>query len=138
MMYEFVVLTERQIVRTNRKRMKLWHVGNEAANARSWSVHWMLGKGQALSAAQRASTIALLDALRADGHIDRQAVYGHNEWPRTEGRCAAVGDLPAARWASRSALGRSCISSSPTIGRAGYEYWQLQLLRRPWRLLPGQ
>jgi hypothetical protein len=85
MMYELVVLTGGKIVRTNRERVALWHAGNETANARSYSIHWMLGKNQALSAPQRASTIALLDALRADGQIDRQAVYGHNEWPRVTG-----------------------------------------------------
>jgi hypothetical protein len=85
MMYELVVLTGGRIVRTNRERVQLWHAGNEIANARSYSIHWMLGKNQALSAQQRDSTIALLDALRADGHIDRQAVYGHNEWPRVRG-----------------------------------------------------
>jgi hypothetical protein len=85
MMYELVVLTGGRIVRTNRERVQLWHAGNKTANARSYSIHWMLGKGQALSAAQRASTIALLDALRADGDIPRSDVFGHNEWPRTRG-----------------------------------------------------
>jgi hypothetical protein len=85
MMYELVVLTGGRIVRTNRDRIQLWHAGNEAANARSYSIHWMLGKNQALTAPQRASTIALLDALRADGDIPRTNVFGHNEWPRTRG-----------------------------------------------------
>jgi hypothetical protein len=84
-MYDLGVLSDGQIVRYNRERIQLWHAGNEAANERSWSIHWMLGPGQALTAPQRASTVALLDALRADGTIDRQDVYGHNEWPRTKG-----------------------------------------------------
>ena len=85
MMYELVVLSDGQIVRTNRERVQLWHAGNENANERSYSIHWMLGANQQLTAAQRASTVALLDALRADGGIARQAVYGHCEWPRVRG-----------------------------------------------------
>jgi hypothetical protein len=84
-MYDFGIFTDGQIVRYNHDRVQLWHAGNEAANERSWSVHWMLGKGQTLSTAQRASTIALLDALRADGDIPRADVFGHNEWPRVRG-----------------------------------------------------
>jgi N-acetylmuramoyl-L-alanine amidase len=84
-MYDFGILSDGQIVRYNRERIQLWHAGNAEANAHSWSIHWMLGSDQALTAPQRASTIALLDALRADGGIDRQAVYGHCEWPRGKG-----------------------------------------------------
>lgn len=84
-MYDLGIFSDGQIVRYNRERIQLWHAGNEAANARSWSIHWMLGKNQALTPAQRASTIALLDALRADGGIPRTDVFGHNEWPRTRG-----------------------------------------------------
>lgn len=98
MMYEFVVLSDGQIVRTNRERVQLWHAGNEIANARSWSIHWMLGTEQALTAPQRASTVALLDALRADGDIARANLFGHNEWPRTSGapvRMASYRLLPS-------------------------------------------
>jgi hypothetical protein len=84
-MYDLGIFSDGQIVRYNRDRVQLWHAGNEAANARSWSIHWMLGKNQALTAPQRASTIALLDALRADGDIPRTDVFGHNEWPRSRG-----------------------------------------------------
>lgn len=84
-MYDFGVLSDGQIVRYNRERVQLWHAGNQIANAGSWSVHWMLGPNQALTAPQRASTIALLDALRADGDIPRQRVVGHCEWPRVSG-----------------------------------------------------
>lgn len=85
MMYEYVILSDGTIVRTQREAVQLWHAGNQTANERSYSVHWMLGPGQDLTPTQRASTVALLDALRAERNLPRSAVYGHNEWPRTLG-----------------------------------------------------
>jgi hypothetical protein len=85
-MYDLVVLSDGGIVRTRGRRQQLWHCGNETGNERSWSVHVLLGKGQDLTAPQRASLFRLFDALRAEGGLGRAAVVGHNEWPRGDGR----------------------------------------------------
>jgi hypothetical protein len=85
LMYDLVVLSDGAIVRTRRDRRQLWHVGNADGNRESWSVHVLLGPGQDLTPAQRASLFRLFDAIRADGQIARRNVFGHNEWPRGDG-----------------------------------------------------
>lgn len=85
-LYDFAVLSDGTIVRTRARRQQLWHAGNETANRASWSVHVMLGPGQNLEAAQRASLFALFDALRAESSIPRQNVIAHCEWPRKDGQ----------------------------------------------------
>jgi hypothetical protein len=85
LMYDFVILSDGTIVRTRRRRQKLWHVNNSTGNGSSWSNHWMLGPGQDLTPAQRASSFALADAQRADSGILRDHVVAHCEWPLTKG-----------------------------------------------------
>jgi hypothetical protein len=85
LMYDFVVLSDGLIVRTRRRRQRLWHCNNTIGNNGSWSVHAMLGPNQNLTDPQRVSTFALFDALRADSTIPRQNVVSHCEWPLTKG-----------------------------------------------------
>jgi hypothetical protein len=85
LLYDFVVLSDGTIVRTRGKRVQLWHCGNATGNRQSWSVHVMLGPNQDLLSPQRVSTVALFDALRADGNIPRENVVGHCEWPHGDG-----------------------------------------------------
>ncbi|WP_081752618.1 N-acetylmuramoyl-L-alanine amidase [Kallotenue papyrolyticum] len=83
MMYDFVVLTDGTIVNTQPNRAQLWHAGNAIANARSWSVHVMLGGTQDLTAAQRASLFQLFDALRADGAMRSRATSRRGDTPKS-------------------------------------------------------
>jgi N-acetylmuramoyl-L-alanine amidase-like protein len=86
LMYDFVVLSEDgTIVRTRKRRQDLWHCNNATGNTSSWSIHWMLGPGQDLTAPQRESTFLLIDALRNDGAIQRNHVVAHCEWPLSDG-----------------------------------------------------
>lgn len=85
LMYDFVILTDGTIVRTRKRRQRLWHVNNLTGNDGSWSNHWMLGPGQDLSPEQRRSSFALADAQRADSGIPRDHVVAHCEWPLTRG-----------------------------------------------------
>jgi hypothetical protein len=85
LMYDFVVLSDGTIVRTRKRGVRLWHCNNTIGNNGSWSIHWMLGPGQDLTPAQRASSFALADALCADGDIPRHNVVAHCEWPLEKG-----------------------------------------------------
>lgn len=87
--YEFVVWSDGQIVRVSDSR-QFWHCNNKTGNATSCPVHVMLGRGQPLTPAQRASLFALFDALRAGYSLPRSAVVAHCEWPVTDG-AAVVG-----------------------------------------------
>ncbi len=95
LMYDFVILSDGQIVRTRKRRQQLWHVNNRTGNGQSWSLHWMLGPGQDLTPEQRRSSYALADALRADGGIPRDHVVAHCEWPLSSAGRAAPAARPA-------------------------------------------
>ncbi|MBK9711538.1 MAG: N-acetylmuramoyl-L-alanine amidase [Kouleothrix sp.] len=84
-LYDFAVLSDGTKVRTRRERVQLWHCGNKLGNARSWSVHVLLGPGQNLTDPQRRSLFELFDALRAESNIPRANVVAHCEWPRVDG-----------------------------------------------------
>lgn len=82
--YEWVVWSDGQIVRVS-DSMEFWHCNNRTGNATSCPVHVMLGRGQALTPAQRASLFRLFDALRSEYGLPRSAVVAHCEWPLTDG-----------------------------------------------------
>jgi hypothetical protein len=86
LMYDFVILSDGTIVRTRKEPRQLWHCNNAIGNRSSWSLHWMLGPGQNLTAEQRGSTFALIDALRAYSGIPRQNIVAHCEWPLSNGQ----------------------------------------------------
>jgi hypothetical protein len=83
--YDYTVLSDGTIVQTRKKRQQLWHCGNQIGNARSWSVHVMLGGSQDLTTAQRSGLFLLFDDLRSRSNIPRANVVGHCEWPRVNG-----------------------------------------------------
>lgn len=84
-MYDFCVLSSGAILRTGGAH-ELWHCGNALGNARSWSVHVLLGPHQDLTDAQRQRLVLLFDALRAESGIARERVVAHCEWPRHSSR----------------------------------------------------
>jgi hypothetical protein len=85
MLYDVVVLSSGQIVKTRGKHQQLWHVGNSIGNAKSYAVHVMLGGNQNVTPAQRQGVFNVFDALRRESGIPRQNVIAHCEWPRSVG-----------------------------------------------------
>lgn len=85
-MYDFVVLSDGGLVRTDGQRLQRWHCGNRTGNRASWSVHVLLGGAQDLTESQRASLFALFAALRIDSQIPRAHVISHCEWPVGDGQ----------------------------------------------------
>lgn len=88
LLYEYIVLSSGLVVWTGQTR-EFWHCNNRTGNATSCPVHVMLGRGQPLTPAQRASLFALFDALRAGYSLPRSAVVAHCEWPVTDGAAVA-------------------------------------------------
>lgn len=83
--YHFVVLSNGEIWQTRDLNLVAWHCGNTTGNEQSIAIHLPLGVGQQPTGVQWRAVGALLDALRADYGFGRDAVVGHNEWPRTNG-----------------------------------------------------
>ncbi len=85
MMYDEAVLSDGTRVILRRRPQQLWHTGNDEGNASSIAIHSPLGPGQDLTEPQRESLYLRFDELRAERSIPRDAIYGHNEWPRVSG-----------------------------------------------------
>lgn len=84
-MYDYVVLSDGLVVKTYKKRRRLWHCGNTTGNNESWSVHVMLGENQHMTDAQKTSLFELFDKLREESGIPKERVVGHCEWPQNSG-----------------------------------------------------
>lgn len=83
--YHFVVLSDGRICYVRDAGLEGWHSGNKTANTQTLAVMLIIGKGQEPRPAQVEALYRLLDALQQEFGYPREAVYGHNEWPRTRG-----------------------------------------------------
>lgn len=85
--YHYAALPDGSIACLRDEHDVLWHAANTTANAWHLAVHLPLGGAQAPTPAQWAATSALLDALIVrHGWAGRQAIRGHREWPRSDGK----------------------------------------------------
>lgn len=92
LMYDYVVLRSGEAIRTRRSRQQLWHCANVLGNATSWAVHVMTGPTQKLTRSQKTGLYSLIDTLRAQCNIPRNAVVGHCEWERGTANPPVVSD----------------------------------------------
>lgn len=84
-MYDYVILRNGTVIKTFDERVQKWHCANALGNAKSWSLHVLLGPGESMSDKQRIALFELTDQLRSECAIPLSNVVGHCEWPLHDG-----------------------------------------------------
>ena len=85
--YHWAVLCTGEWAQLRDESAVLWHAGNRYANTRHLAIHLPLGGAQQPTPAQWAGTLALFaDLQQRYGWAGRDAIKGHRDWPRSDGR----------------------------------------------------
>lgn len=134
LMYDFVVLSNGEIVQTRRNRQQLWHCANFYGNECSWSTHVMLGLNQSMTIKQRDSLYDLFNLLREKSNIPRENVIGHCEWPVAKNKLVRY--IPALNNQQYTVEKNQSICPGPVLIRNIIEYrdtdspviWDLQVV----------
>lgn len=86
LMYHLNVLSDGAILLSRDLDEHLWHCGNQIGNTQHLAIHLVLGEGQTPTTIQWERLTRLCDTLKdVYGWQSRQAIVGHNEWPRITG-----------------------------------------------------
>lgn len=84
--YHLAIMPNGEVLQCRDLNAVLWHCANTNGNKQSMSVHIPIGGNQQPTAAQWQSTVELFDWMRDRWGIGRDRVYGHFEWPRSDGK----------------------------------------------------
>jgi len=91
--YEWAVGSDGTQYKLRNDGAVLWHCGHGDGNRESISVTFLIGQGQRITAAARASAKNLVDKLRAKWGFGANRVYGHLDWSSSECPGTAYGDF---------------------------------------------
>lgn len=85
--YTYAALPDGTIAILRDDHAMLWHCANHIGNMHHVAIHIPIGGAQQPTPAQWAATTALFETLISRyGWTSRQAIKGHCEWPRSDGR----------------------------------------------------
>jgi hypothetical protein len=104
-MYEIIILSDGQMIRTRKAGVKLWHCSNNYGNTHSVSIHFVFGAGQSITDAQWEAFKRLAAALMEEYKLtNRHKFYGHQEWAGASTACPGSFQARLAAWRNESLI----------------------------------